>query len=456
MSGTPTEAEIQVQLRALVDIFETARTHIDGTMAGGGGKFDTLIQALEGEYTPAELTALIQNIRANYAAIVDPATVLAGLESILFEYAKILAASATDGYGSGFRDSGELMSALYEWLHDNSDSVQSRAITYGTPAADGGNDGDLVFRRLTVDRNGYDLEACNVEKKMARCIADQNSGVAKWAELFEVVGEAASFDGLLRPSFGSGENARTRVRAKHAGSGAGGSLCNNSSFSDFTASASSGEQFDGWEETLAGGAVYTEITQDTTNYYRSHPNATTDASCRLTMGTASASITLKQTLANMRASRLDPNTPYFARVMWNRSIGSGGGGSISLKVGGAAAVTVALAAQSGWQELIIPFDASNWFKGFNDDPFDIEVGWLTGTSGYVLLDDLIFAPWDLVDGTYLMGTYNSASPTAAQVDDFYTITDTGGAPSTGKIQYCFFISGLGYLPSDGAPTISDP
>lgn len=455
MSGTPTEAEIQTQLQNVVDVLETARNHIDGTMAGGGGKFDVLLQSLEGEYTPMELAALVGRIRSLYSAIIDPSSALQALEPILFEYAKILAASATDGFGSGYRDSGEIFSALYEWLHANTDSVQSRAITYNAAAADGGNTGNAVISRLTQDRYGYALEACHVEKKMIRCRADQNTGVNKWAETFEVVGEAASFDALLRSSFGSGENTRINLRARHAGTGAGGSLLSNSSFSDFSSSASS-EKFPGWVETFGGAATLADVLQDTTNYYRSHPNASTNASLRLNMDNAGDTITLKQTIENMRINRLDPNTPYFLRIMWNRQVHSGTGGTLSIKLGGNAAVTVAIAAQTGWQELVIPFDNTCWPTTFGDDPFDIEIAWAGGTAGALLIDDVLFTPWDLVDGTYWLIRQNNGSPVAPLVDDFYVVSDSGGAPSTGKIQWWFFVSGLGYLPSNGVPTIADP
>jgi len=455
MSGTPTEAEIQTQWKNAVDILEDLRAFIDGTLAGGGGLFDVLIQTLEGEYTPAEFTNLVNSWRATLSSTIDSGTALRIMEPILFEYGKILAASAGDGFGSGARNSAELFSALYEWLHDGGDTIAYRNITYTAMAADGSNVGNAVVSRLTVDRNGYPLEACHVEKKMIRCLADANTGVNQWAESFEIQGEAANFDAVLRGNFGSGDGARTILRARHAGSGAGGSLLQNSSFSDF-ATAATAQKFDGWTETFGGAAVLADVTQDTTNYYRSHPNASTNASLKLSMDSAADTITLKQTIADMRISRLDPNTPYFLRLMWNRSIGTGTVGDLTVKLGGNTAVSVTLAAQSGWQELVIPFDSTCWLKGFNEDPFDIEIAWAGGTSGFLLIDDVIFAPWDLVDGTYWNIRQNNASPVAPLVDDFYVAADTGGAPGTGKLQYWCFVSGLGYLPAGGAPTISDP
>lgn len=451
----PTEAEIQTQWKNAINVLEKTRAYADGSLALPGGYLDVLVQSFEGDYIPISGAAFVSRIRALLSSAIDSSQALAALEPVLYEYAAILRASGTLGYGSGFQTSRDVFAALYQWLHDNTGSVETRAITYTAVSASGSNVGNAIVSRLTVDRYGYNLEACTVEKKMLKCISDQNSGAQKWAEVLEIAGSAAGFDGLLRGSNGSGDAARTILRARHAGSGAGGSLLNNSSFSDFTSTASS-EKFKGWVETLTGAAALGDVTQDTTNYYRSHPNASTDASLKISMDSASDSVTLKQTLDDMRISRLDPNTPYFLRVMWNRSIGSGTGGTVSLKLGANTTVTAALAAQSGWQELVIPFDATCWLEEFGQNDFDIEIAWSAGTAGYVLFDDAILCPWDLVDGTYWLVRQNNAAPVANLIEDEYYAVDSGGAPGTGILQWWCWVSGLGYLPSNASPTIADP
>ena len=75
MSGTPTEAEIQTQWKNAVDIVEDLRAFIDGTLAGGGGLFDVLIQSLEGEYTPAELTNLVNAWRSTLSSTIDSGSI---------------------------------------------------------------------------------------------------------------------------------------------------------------------------------------------------------------------------------------------------------------------------------------------------------------------------------------------------------------------------------------------
>lgn len=449
MSGAPTEAEIQAQWRAGIDIIETLRNHFDGTIAGAGGKLDTLTQILEGEYLPAEYTRLMGQIRAQCSDVVSPAYASQVITPALFEYGKILAADATYGLGAGYRAPGDIFASLYDWFHDKSLSVTSRGITFDTtPTAGAGNTGNGTISRLTIDENAYNIEACTIEKKQFVCRADQNSGTEEHAETFEMIGEPSSFDSLLRGSFGSGDSARTVITSKHAGTGSGGSLLQNSSFSQYAAASS--PKFTGWTET-AGGAY---ISQDATNYYRSHPNATTNASLKMDGG--SGTVTVTQPLSAMRVRRLDPNTPYFLRVMVNKTIGSAVGGSVTVTMGGVSKTVTISALASGWAEITIDFNEDCWFKNFNQDSFGISISWTSSTSGYLLVDDVIFSPWDLIDGTYWCIRQNAASPTSWLQDDILTLTDTGGAPGTGKIQYWLWVAGFGYLPTSGSPTFTDP
>ena len=446
----PTEAEVQTQWRNVVDILETMRNHADGTMAPAGGLFDTLQQSLEGQYTPDGLASATANMRALYAAMIAPSTVLGWLSPLLFEYGGILAAHATLGFGSGYRNVGELFSAIYEWFVANSLTVQSRAITYDTTATAGGsNVGNGAVSRLTVDENAFNLEACTVEKKVLRCRQDQNTGTKEEAEEFECFGSQESQDSLLRAAFGSGEAARTFMTSHHAGSGRGGSLLTNSSFSTFDSTAT--PKFSAWTET-AGGA---QLAQDTTNFYRSNPGGGTDASLRINGG--GGTVTITQPLTAMRVRRLDPNTPYFLRVMVNPTVGTASGGTFTIRMGSQEVDLTVASMSAGWQELLIPIGVANWPRVFNADPLTVEIEWTSSTSGFLLVDDVLFAPFDLWDGTWWFLRANAASPTPWLVDDTLLFTDTGGAPATGQIQWWLYVAGLGYLPSTtGTPTFADP
>lgn len=444
MSGSPSETEIQTQWKNAVAILEGMRNYADGTVAGGGQLLDVLIQSLEGEYTPAGLTSAAQRFRAGLSSLVDPARAAEFLSPIMFEYAKLMT-----GGGSGYRTIREIMPALYEHFHRNTLSVETRAITFDTTATLGaGNVGNGAISRLTKDENDYPIEACTVERKQFRCRQDRNTGALEQAEVFEHLGAAASQDALLRAVYGSGEASRYNIRSAHAGSGNGGSLLRNSSFDSYSASAT--PKFVGWNETTGGA----NITQQTANYYRGNPSSTVNASLRINGG--GGLVTLTQPLENMRVQRINPSTPYFLRVMVNKTVGVASGGTFTIRLGNVSVDTTIAALGANWVEVLIPLDKSCWPREFNVNPVDVEIEWSSSTSGYLLVDDAIFVEWDRIDGTYWVIRGNAASHTPWLLDDTLEFTDTGGAPATGKVQWWLWTAGLGYLPSNAAPTLADP
>lgn len=446
MSGTPSFAEIHGQLTNTVAVLERLRAFVDGsTYMAASGAFDTLIQSLEGTYTPA-IVGSAGGLRAALSDALSPGAARSMLDPILFELGRII------GFGGAYTDTPSLMRAVYEYFHANTYTVEDRAITFDTSFTAGGtNVGNGACSRLTTDGYGYPLQACHVEQKILRCRRDENSGVEKNAEEFEIIGAQASLDNLLVSSFGSGLSAR--LRSHHAGTGAGGSLLNNSSFDTYSASATN--KFTGW---VASGAGASGIVQETGTYYRTNPSAgSTNGALRIP-GTG-GTVTLAQSLSSMRIRQLDPETPYFYRIMLNKTPGTASGGSATIRMG-SQSVSIAIAdLGSGWQELLIGPGTANWLRNFNEADLTVEVEWAPGGggSGYLLVDDAIFAPWDLVDGTYWFVRGNAATHTPWKIDDTLEVTDTGGAPATAKVQWWLWRAGLGYLPSTtGTPTVAEP
>jgi len=443
MSGTPTEAEIQTQWKNAVNMLESIRNYADGTLANGGGLLDLVEQNVEGEYLPVYLPQVTRQARAAFSSLLDPQVARSIMEPVLYEYAPLL----SSGLGANYSTPQQLARALYEFYVAGSKTIKSRTITFGSASAGGSNVGNYSVSRLTVDENNFPLEACTVETKVLRCRQDRNTGVVQHAEAFEVLGAPRSQDNLLRASFGSGDT-RNTIIAMHAGSSTGGSLLNNSTFSSY--SASSSPKFSSWTET-AGGA---SLSQDTTNFYRGAPGTATDASLKITGG--GGTVTITQTLDQMRVQSLDFTRPYLLRVMLNKTIGTASGGTVTITCGSQSTNVTIAALGSGWQELLLPIGQNLWPKRFNQNGFAVSISWASSTSGFLLVDDVIFAPWTLVDGTYWSVRPTGTTVTNCLVDDRYTVTDTGGAPATAKLQYYLWLSGLGYLPSSGTPTIADP
>ena len=458
MSGSPTEAEVQTQLKNTVAILESFRNHCDGTQAGGGGLIDALLQSLEGEYTPPALTRFAQTMRNLMSGGCSPEIAREALRWVFREYIKLVSNQA------GVTDDAAVMRAIYEYFYTSGALIKSRTITFDTTAttsqanvAGGGTIvGQGVVSRLTVDEHNFPLEACHVEKKQLRCVRDVNTGADEHAEQFLLMGLPASQDNLLRTAtgFGSGDRFAVTLFSKHAGSSQGGSLLRNSSFDEFSSSSNT---FSGW--TNVAGTGGTHILQDTTNTYRSNPSVATNGtngSLKLVNGVTP--ITVRQAIEDrvMRIRELKPDVPYFLRIMVNKTIGTASGGNVVLRLGSVTVTTSIASLGSGWQEILVPIGTSCWARTFNTNPFQIDIEWASSSSGFLLVDDVLFCEWDFHDGTWWLVRQNGATPTPWKLDDQLEFTDTGGAPATGKLQYWLQLAGLGYLPASGSPTIADP
>jgi hypothetical protein len=441
MAGLPTETEIQAQWRNAVAILEATRAFADDTIAPADGLLDVLQQSLEGEWTPEGVAQAAAAYRASLSSLVSPDRASAFLVPILREYAEVLTIGGT------YRDVRSTMRALYERFHNNGLRVKSRNIVYDdSPDYGWANQGFGTLTRLVFDENGYKLEACHVERKEFRCRSDQNSGATKYAEVWEVAGERESRDALRRYASGSGERSLVTITSRNSGSGRGGSLLANSSFDRFTSGNS--PPFARWQVTNGNEAVDIE---SSAVVYREAPGSSTHLSLRI--NAPGSVVTLRQESEQWTSRRLNPNTPYFFRAMVNRSEGAALGGNIVLRLGNASRSLPISSLAEGWNEVTILPSKDLWFRSFNVEPLGVEIEWVGNSSGYLLVDDVILANWDLIDGTYycLRG-----SNEAWMLDDTITIIDEGGAPPDAKIQWWLFAAGYGYLPSSLTPTFEDP
>ena len=418
MAGTVTLTDVQDQWDDLVILLEKLRRWGDEDLISYLANFE---QEAKGNYTPQGIASFTAAMRSGYQALITGGRSALGLQPILYEFGTVI--------DSPYRDLLLVFRDVYDYIEANDLHVPTRGLTFGTPTADGANVGTGFVNRLTRDWNNYDTEACRIETKTIICRQDANSGARRHAEIFEVFGEQPSIDALELRKYGTGP--RGQVISRHAGTGLGGSLLKNSSFSTY----SSGGEFSGWTKTGT-------VVQDTNNFYRSHPGATTDASAYMTAGS-----TLTQLIED-GANALDVNTPYFLRVMIKAATGSATG-QLILRIG---AVTKTIADVSllstdanGWAEVMIDLTEDCWFRNFNEEGLAIEIDFDTGTqTGSLLVDDAILTPWDIIDGTFLIIT---GSETPWLVDDKYTMVDSQGDATDGLRNYWTYLAGFGYLPN---------
>lgn len=467
MAGPATEVQVQTQWKAAVDILETFRVHADDTLvkSDGTGKLAVLEDALKGQFTPGAMSAAADNFREGLSALLSPALVRSFLDPVFQEYGKVIDGDVGgDTFGGGYATVDQILEALYEFFIANTISIETRGITFdAAPAITAGGIGDGVLTRLTVDENNREIEACTVEKKHFRCRADQNSGTEKYAEVFEVLGQQLSKDNLLKGTTGRGPGTGETITSRHAGGGDdGGSLLDNGSFNTFD-DDNSPEKFSSWDEVFAGGATAAAVGQDTVNTYRGVPGEedADQGSLELTLGNAAHTVTLRQTLENLTSGSLRRDRPYLLRAMVRKDTGvTAVGGSFWLRLGSQALETTIVSIGAGWQEIIMPVGQNSWFNNFNQDKADggmVEVEWTGGTTGTLLIDDMVLHEMDLIDGLYHSLRLNDAAPTAWLVDDEITLTDTFDVGfGNGKLQYYTQLGYGRYLPHLGSPTITDP
>lgn len=415
---------------AWIKVFKDLRAHLDGTYvtdidavsttpAGNLGDFGIVLPALAGDH------------RANAASLMGTNWLGAGLLPVWREFGRIAAAPEDS-------DLRTLDRRIYDYRADNAKLVTSRQITYTAMAAGGSNAGNGTVSRLTVDERGYNLESCHVELKTIECVQDAQNGVQKHGERFELRGSTSSKDQILRT--GSGQEAKRVVVAKHAGSGEGGSLAINGSFEQYNTGAT--HPFVGWT-----ADDETRVAQNT-NYYRGYPGAPdTLYSIKLTNN---VSITQKLSVANPPISR---NTPYLLDIVYNRQVGAGDG-TLTITLGGKSN-NVVLAAQAGWNRLRLLLTSDCWLRNWDAQDAAITIAISGWSTGYTLIDDVIFAPWDFFDGTYWWIVGGS---TPFLLRDVFTATDTGGAATTGIIRYWLWRWGVPLFPvgTGGAVTWADP
>ena len=415
-----TKAKVQQQIANLFNGFDDLRAALDGDLLTN---LDTITLAVEGQRAPGALGAF-QGVRAAASDAISRGRVRAGLVPLLQEYGALCDVPEA-------ADLDTLVQYIIEDLRVAPTLVTSRGFTRGNAAAGGANVGNGTISRLTVDEAGYALENSWPETKTARCLADQNTGAFKHAEVFEFRGIEGPIDFIGFPTSGSGEGGKVLVTSKHAGSGDGGSLLVNSSFDSYNPGAT--QPIVGWTISLSASATYGSTSATA---YRGNPSSSVDGYLTLT-----ANVLLTQSI-NRRFS-LNPRVPYRARLMVHRG-GTSADGNIVLRMGSETrTVDLTTLAANAWAEVALPLDKELYPKGFNETDLTIEIEWTGRTTGTLRIDDCIFAPLAFVDGAWIWMT---GGATPFMRDDVFTIADTGGAAGTGIINYWLWRAGIRTFP----------
>lgn len=428
--ATPSRAELEAQLSAIIHWFETLRETAEDNAENLVGLEEVIVAALESDF-PDSITAGIAEARAAVSSALEAGQL--AFDSHLQDWGRFLGIPATDPQ--------EIIDALYEDFQTAGESVQTRGFTFGTPTPNGANAGDGEVLRLTVDAFNFDIENATPEAKRLRCIRDQNSGAEKGREVFLVEGATPSRDQL--ESLGSGE--RLEVEALHPSQG----LLLNPSFADVTIEGGFVQDIGSWTSSTAVIGDGTDYDVDTTNFYLP---ARDDDETRQSL-VVKLTRTLSQKLSVRRTS-LVTGLPAFLQVAYEGVTG-GATGTLQIEMG-TQTVSVAVGAADPWTVLRIPLDQNSWFENFNEDDLAIRLNW-TRTGGELRLSDVMFFSVPFVDGTGLVVVpgqtpFLARHPALPDGDEF-TFTDTA---TESVIQRWINRRYRRYLPHSATPTIPDP
>lgn len=386
---------------------------------------DTYEQLFENDFVGAQAASVAQ-ARAGLAALLSNNSAAAMHDPLIRSYVRHVV------NGEDLADMNGAIERIFRHMVDNSYTVQSRNISFGTPSAAGGNAGNGSFVRLNTDEYGFAIENQHVDAKTARCVFDQNSGTGIGEEAFELYGQAPGADGLQLS--GSGKKATVTAMSGLQ------SLMSNTSFDQFSGSTSAPTDITSWTSDITVNG--TNYALDSSNYYRKF-RGTTPYALQI-----NATATLTQKLSTFN-TKLRPDVPYLVQLAWNRQVGTASG---TLQINwGSINNSVAVAAQTGWQTLRVPSSIGQncWLKNFNEQDLDLQIVW-TRTAGNLLIDDLLVIPGTKFDGGWL---WIIGGSTAFLKNDKWTYTDTATEP--GLVNYWLWRARGKYLPSTtGAPTWS--
>lgn len=440
MPGTPTRAEIQTQIGDDLDALDSVRTGAANFLTDAG----TAEQSREGDHLPRSGPELMASVRASLSAILSPATARRVWVPGLREFGKLI-----DSPGMGPNpDIQRLAIDLYHNMHDNSQTVNGRNITRGSPSAGGSNVGDGILARLTQDWNQYPLEAGVPEVHYAVCRRD---GLARryGAEEFEFYGGDAAPD--FAEQLGSGLR-NVLLPVLHAGtSGPGASLVRNPSFDvEHGTTDADTAKVSSW--TISSGATSLE---ESSTIAMAAPGVTV-ANSRSLEFEADAKIvqSLDDVLRRYLSDIYMNPRPLFGAVLLNRQ--SSCDGTFSLKIGSqAVTVDVTTLTNGAWTWHVWKTDQSCWPQAWLEDDVDIELELSSRTTGTLLVDNLVCNFWTPFNGTFYAlrgGTTHFLN------DDIFTITDTGGALADAEVQWMYahamrsILGWRAYLPSNNAGT----
>lgn len=438
--AAPSVAELKAQLPLVADLYKEIYRLCENDGADDIISIqDAIVQAMEGD-AAAEITAGVEAIRR----AIGGARLIAGpMSGHLRDWGRFLDIPQTGSIG-------DIIDRMTQYFDDNSETVESRAFTYGAVVAGGSNVGSGTIHRVTTDALGYLIENSTPEVKTFRCVGDANTDTDRNREVFSVRGQTA-IDAVELASGGSGIDGALAVTSPADG------LVLNPDFNEFGGTAAIPTSLTNWVVATSGTSALagdgSDVVMKSSIAYLPAPDADTT---KYVM-TVKITETFSQRL-DLGGGTLPIFGPIFAQLAWNRDAGAMTG-TIALHVG-AVSNSVTMAAQAGWQELnylATPDGVSSWYLASAEEALDVKIV-VTSTGGTsVDLANLTVAAYNLIDGCWYIivpgETPFRAGAVAQASGDTFTFTDTCVESQIQRIMWELYGR---YLPHHTSPTIADP
>ncbi len=367
------EAEIQTEIADMLAIFEelfkASSVNTPSPLLNFVARIETLFDDPAGDHS-IQSRNQIEAFRAGISNLQSTGFVAGALDPLLNNYAKVL------GDIDAPLPPLEILNLIRDDFVDNNKSVKSRDITFVTPVASGTNAGSGRIDRLTVDEDGFDLEAVFVDSKRAEIIRAAGSGALVNAEVFRFRGDDKEKDNLEI----TGSGLRSDIRSRHGGD----SFLRNTSFSQRGGSDVAVTALNDWTVGTSGSPIPT-IELDAVNFFRGFPGDSVPKALKVL---SDETFIQKFTAANIQ---LPTTRPAYASLAWNSEIFAAVGPTarIVLEVAGQG-VSAVVSGITGWQILRLPLDKNLWPKNLltvQDPEVKITVSGITG--GDLLVDDVI-------------------------------------------------------------------
>jgi hypothetical protein len=462
--ANPTFAECWTQLGLAVKVVNEVDKFANANTPNYVTMEDALVVALDGVFTPSAFGSLRGLVRSGLNRALTPTNLRGLFRPFLQEMCRKI--DSPELQKGGAISDATMLRVIRQAMHDGAANVggatqkiNSRGMTLDVAGATSGS-GSGAVHRLTVDKDGYTLEATGPEDKVFYCDLDQlSTGGSRHAEVFEFRPGAANEDNLYWSGSGSKGRTITSLHAKSA------SIVTNPSFDQGASTSGDGvaltttTQLTGW---TAGTAANIKTRSSSDYVYRGFKDDTGVTHYGLEF---TGSTTLTQVLRTASpGGRLDPRVPVYVQVAWKRLASATGNLTVRF---GASSATVAIGTGTNgvWNILKIAVGTGNYYQNFNEADLDVQIEVDTLATGTVVVDDFVSAPYVMLDGTW-WAVVGGVTPWKR--GDTVTFDADADGGTRAIFSYWFWrtygddlgllIEMRGWLPSDngGTETIADP